>query len=220
MQNPVATTEIDLVKKFVNVLLFYAGQKGERLYIPFTAFSFYNKHHGDTDNIEQELNILIGKVNALKSGCITNTKFEFDASGNSDFLQDIALSADLDVAKLQEIIAQFEGSLKTPLMPKGFPNFNTSTSSIIWDNKKLEIPPSSNQYFICQKVFGVPFGLKIKESEILDSIDWAKEGKSSRTVYDAVDAVNDKILETYGVKKLLICKNNYVWVDEEKLPST
>lgn len=77
--------------------------------------------------------------------------------------------------------------------------------------KLCEIPINTNQYFICKAVFAVPFGTLVKEIDILELMDWAKNNRDS--VYDAMRQVNARVKQTLGIDKLLKWKVRRVFVD-------
>ncbi|MDD5639271.1 MAG: hypothetical protein PHR47_00495 [Candidatus Pacebacteria bacterium] len=89
--------------------------------------------------------------------------------------------------------------------------FNTETGIISTGVRICEIPINTNQYFLCKTVFAVPFGTLIKEIDILDSMDWAKETKDG--VYDAMRAVNKKIKLKLGIHKFLKWKVRRIFID-------
>ena len=69
--------------------------------------------------------------------------------------------------------------------------FNEQTGIISMGVKTCPIPINTNQYFLCKTIFAVPFGTLVKEIDILDLMDWAKDSKDS--VYDSMRAINNKI---------------------------
>lgn len=89
--------------------------------------------------------------------------------------------------------------------------FNEQTGMISMGGKTCPIPINTNQYFLCKTVFALPFGTLIKEIDILDLMDWAKDSKDS--VYDAMRAVNKKIKRKLGVEKLLKWKVGRIFID-------
>ena len=80
--------------------------------------------------------------------------------------------------------------------------------------KPCEIPINTNQYFLCKKMFSIPLGTPVKEIDILDMIDWARDTK--RSVYDAMLAVNKKAKQSLGIEKLLRWNAGRVWVNHSK----
>ena len=91
-------------------------------------------------------------------------------------------------------------------------SFDPNSSKILFGNKECKIPLNSNQYFLCKKMFSVPFGNKIKEIDILDMIDWVKDTK--RSVYDAMRAINNKVYKEFDIKNLMNWRNNHIWIRE------
>ena len=60
-------------------------------------------------------------------------------------------------------------------------------------------------------MFGVPFGTRVKEIEILDLIDWDKD--SRRSVYDAMRAINQRAKKSLGIE-IFNWRNNHIWIKE------
>jgi hypothetical protein len=89
--------------------------------------------------------------------------------------------------------------------------FDEKTGIISMGRKNCEIPINTNQYFLCKAVFAVPFGTLIKEIDILDLMDWAKDSRDS--VYDSMRAVNKRIEQDLGIKKLLKWKVRRIFID-------
>lgn len=89
--------------------------------------------------------------------------------------------------------------------------FNEQTGIISMGVKTCPIPINTNQYFLCKTIFAVPFGTFIKEIDILDLMDWAKDSKDS--VYDSMRAINNKIKQKLRVEKLLKWKVRRIFID-------
>lgn len=89
--------------------------------------------------------------------------------------------------------------------------FNEQTGIISMGVKTCPIPLNTNQYFLCKTVFAVPFGTLVKEIDILDLMDWAKDSRDS--VYDSMRAINNKIKQKLGVEKLLKWKVRRIFID-------
>lgn len=94
-------------------------------------------------------------------------------------------------------------------------SFNEKTGEIVWGDRKCQVPINTNQYFLCQKMFSLPFGEIVKEIDILDMIDWFKDSK--RSVYDAMRAINEKARKEFGIKQLMSWRNNHVWINKDVL---
>lgn len=92
--------------------------------------------------------------------------------------------------------------------------FNEETGQILFGTMRCQIPINTNQYFLCRKMFSVPLGTPVKEIDILDMIDWARDTK--RSVYDAMLAVNKKAKQNLGIEKLLKWNAGRVWVNHSK----
>ena len=92
--------------------------------------------------------------------------------------------------------------------------FDEKTGIISMGGKPCEIPINTNQYFLCKKMFSIPLGTPVKEIDILDMIDWARDTK--RSVYDAMLAVNKKAKQSLGIEKLLRWNAGRVWVNHSK----
>ncbi len=89
--------------------------------------------------------------------------------------------------------------------------FNVETGIISLGVRTCPIVINTNQYFLCKAVFAVPFGTLVKEIDILELMDWAKESRDG--VYDAMRAVNHGVKQTLGIDKLLKWKVRRVFVD-------
>jgi len=89
--------------------------------------------------------------------------------------------------------------------------FDEKTGMISMGGKPCEIPINTNQYFLCKALFAVPFGTRVKEIDILDLMDWAKDSKDS--VYDAMRAVNKKIKHGLGTDKFMKWKVRRIFID-------
>lgn len=92
--------------------------------------------------------------------------------------------------------------------------FNEETGQILFGNIQCQIPINTNQYFLCRKMFSAPLGTPVKEIDILDMIDWARDTK--RSVYDAMLAVNKKAKQNLGIEKLFKWNAGRVWVNHSK----
>lgn len=92
--------------------------------------------------------------------------------------------------------------------------FNEETGQILFGNIQCQIPINTNQYFLCRKMFSTPLGTPVKEIDILDMIDWARDTK--RSVYDAMLAVNKKAKQNLGIEKLFKWNAGRVWVNHSK----
>jgi len=89
--------------------------------------------------------------------------------------------------------------------------FDEKTGIVSIGVKTCPIPINTNQYFLCKAIFAVPFGTLVKEIDILDLMDWAKDSKDS--VYDSMRAINNKIKQKLGVEKLLKWKVRRIFID-------
>lgn len=90
-------------------------------------------------------------------------------------------------------------------------SFDVETGIISMGGKLCEIPINTNQYFICKAVFAVPYGTLVKEIDILELMDWAKNNRDS--VYDAMRQINARVKQKLGIDKLLRWKVRRVFVD-------
>lgn len=91
--------------------------------------------------------------------------------------------------------------------------FDEKTGMISMGGKLCNIPINTHEYFVCKAVFAVPFGTPVKEIDILDYMDWAKDHKDS--VYDAMRAVNKKVKEKLGIEKLMRWKVRRIIIDQK-----
>ena len=89
--------------------------------------------------------------------------------------------------------------------------FDEKTGMISMGGKPCEIPINTNQYFLCKALFAVPFGTRVKEIDILDLMDWARDSKDS--VYDAMRAVNGKIRRDLDIDKLMKWKVRRIFIN-------
>ena len=118
--------------------------------------------------------------------------------------------------QFNKLYSSFEYEKSEKTAPKslnltGCPSFDENKSMIIWNKEECPIPLKTNQYFLCKKMFSIPFGERVKEIDILDLIDWGKDTK--RSVYDAMLAVNKNIKNHFDIEKFFKWSNNHVWVD-------
>ena len=104
-------------------------------------------------------------------------------------------------------------STDTKPAPGDKPIFDENNGKVLFNNKECQIPIKSNQYLLCKKMFNEPFGLRVKEIDVLDMIDWAKDKK--RRVYDAMRAVNAKAEEGLGIERSFQWKMNTIWIREK-----
>jgi len=89
--------------------------------------------------------------------------------------------------------------------------FDEKTGIVSMGVKTCPIPINTNQYFLCKAIFAVPFGTLVKEIDILDLMDWAKDSKDS--VYDAMRAVNRKIRRDLDIDKFMKWKVRRIFID-------
>src|SRR3989344_3641400 len=92
--------------------------------------------------------------------------------------------------------------------------FDAETGKITIGSKVCPVPINTNQYFLCKILFAVPFGTPVTETDIVDTIDWAKETK--RSVYDAMNAVNKRIENDLNIEKFMKWKTGRVRIDYER----
>lgn len=91
-------------------------------------------------------------------------------------------------------------------------SFEENSGKIILGEKECEIPLMTNQYFLCKEVFSRPFGTRVPEINILDLSEWRRD--TSRSVYDAMRAVNDKTEHDLGIE-IFNWRSNHLWIKEE-----
>lgn len=96
--------------------------------------------------------------------------------------------------------------------PEDKPRFDDNNGKIYFNGKECQVPLQTNQFFLCRKMFNETLGKRIKEIDILDLIDWSKDGK--RSVYDAMRLTNNRAKENLGIEKLFKWRNNTVWMNE------
>jgi hypothetical protein len=89
--------------------------------------------------------------------------------------------------------------------------FDEKTGIINMGGKTCPIPINTNQYFICKALFVVPFGTLVKEIDILDDMDLAKDYRD--TVYDAMREINRKLKQNFGIKKFMKWKVRRIFID-------
>ena len=92
--------------------------------------------------------------------------------------------------------------------------FDAKTGKITIGSKICPVPINTNQYFLCKILFAVPFGTPVTETDIVDTIDWAKETK--RSVYDAMNAVNKRIENDLNIEKFMKWKTGRVRIDHKQ----
>lgn len=93
--------------------------------------------------------------------------------------------------------------------------FDLSGSKIIINNKHaVDIPPDSYQFDICKLLFKNP-GKHFDTLDIIDSIGERDEQKNvKRLVYDAVEAINSRIIKLAG-QKLILHKDKTYFIHPE-----
>gem|GEM_PF-3243912 len=96
--------------------------------------------------------------------------------------------------------------------PSDKPSFDENSGKIFFNGKESEIPLKTNQYFLCKKLFSETPGKRVKEIDILDMIDWSKDG--ARSVYDSMRAVNTRAKRDLGILELFCWRNNTIWIKE------
>lgn len=104
-----------------------------------------------------------------------------------------------------------ESATKQGKILSGKLSFEENSGKITLGKEACEIPLMTNQYFLCKEVFRRPFGTRIEEIDILDLSEWRKD--TSRSVYDAMRAVNDKAKRDLGTE-IFNWRNNHLWVKE------
>ncbi len=97
----------------------------------------------------------------------------------------------------------------------GKPVFTEATSKIVWGGKECEIPPNTNQYIFCEKMFDIQLGNLVSYLDIKNSGEW--DDTSENGVYDAMRAVNKKIENAFGVKNFFLWKKNYIQANTKLL---
>lgn len=100
-----------------------------------------------------------------------------------------------------------------PLMIKGKIIFDENSGKILLNDKECQIPLKTNQYFLCKLLFNKPFGKRVEEQEIIDSRNWKED--TSRSIYDAVRLVNQKIKKALEILDFFEWKKNTVWINEK-----
>jgi hypothetical protein len=87
--------------------------------------------------------------------------------------------------------------------------FDTATGVLSFNGQEVEVPINTNQFYLTKKLFEVSAGTRVKETDIMDMIDWSKD--SNRSVYDATRLVNKRAKEQLGIPKLFKWRMNTVW---------
>ena len=96
------------------------------------------------------------------------------------------------------------------------PIFDENSGKFFFNGKECQIPLKTNQYFLCKKMFNTAFGVRIKEIDILDTIDHELVKESgNRIVYDALRAVNAKVAVDLGIQELFEWRNNTIWISDK-----
>lgn len=93
-------------------------------------------------------------------------------------------------------------------------SFEEGSGKIILGDVPCEIPLMTNQYFLCKEIFSRPYGTKVPEIDILDLSEWRKD--TSRSVYDAMRAVNEKAERDLGTE-IFNWQTNHIWIKEQFL---
>ncbi len=90
--------------------------------------------------------------------------------------------------------------------------FDTATGIFSFNGRQTEVPINTNQFFLCKKLFEVPLGTRVKETDVMDMIDWSKD--SSRSVYDAMRLVNKRAKEQLDIPELFHWRMNTIWREQ------
>lgn len=77
-------------------------------------------------------------------------------------------------------------------------SFDKKVGVLRFDNLKLQIPRNTNQYYMCESLFGSP--KKSWESDILLDRFGEQDISAGRKVYDAMILINKRVLPILGVK--------------------
>ncbi|MDO8469471.1 MAG: hypothetical protein Q7S84_00430 [bacterium] len=92
-------------------------------------------------------------------------------------------------------------------------SFDPTKSKICLGEKSCDVPPNTNLYYFCEKMFSVPFGTKVASMDIAESGDWMSGG--GRSVYDALRAMNDRVKTDLGLEKLFLWGKEHAWINEK-----
>lgn len=218
MQSDILEIEKAKTSEFIDTVLYYADGSDRAeiklIHLPWTTY-----HYG-LDEIEKEYKLATSKINRIVPGSIISIEWqtEEDPFSNKDEIHK-GIFVNLSFGKLLTVqnlvsgkIVSIQAGLKSA--DKNKLTFDQATGTIMFADKRCEIPTGTNQEHLCKAVFKVAYGTKIKEMEVLDMIDWAKDANySDRTVYDAVREINKRALNELGIKDLLISKGNHVWIN-------
>ena len=94
--------------------------------------------------------------------------------------------------------------------PKPTLSFDSKKSEITFHGKVCRIPLSSNQNQVCLHLFGLPFGEKLQENDVIDN--FYRGSKSQRSFYDAVRAINSKVAAELGIPRLIEYEASQIWI--------
>jgi hypothetical protein len=95
------------------------------------------------------------------------------------------------------------------------PDFDKANGKITLESKECEIGLGTNHYFLCDEVFGAFWGTWVSERTILERFKIEGSDDGRRSCYDAMTAVNNKVEEAFGIKKLLQYKAARVRIRKE-----
>lgn len=99
--------------------------------------------------------------------------------------------------------------IKDDVPADGTIRFDTATGALSLNGRYAEVPINTNQYYLCKKLFELPVNTRVKEIDIMDSIDWSKD--SNRSVYDAMRLVNKRAKESLEVPELFKWRMSTIW---------
>ena len=102
---------------------------------------------------------------------------------------------------------------ESPKIVKSIPSFDPRNGIVKLGDKQTEIPLGSNQYQLCKKLFEIPLGDWLQETDVIDHFNRGKD--SGRSFYDAIRLANQKIEDDLKVKKLLEYQASRVRVRKE-----
>ena len=171
--------------------------------IPYKLYTTVIDMTGATPSVEDEVMILakLAEMGAIK---------DFDLT--ADHNDTPTLQLEILQPKFDEIYNNQKKVLNKSDNDSP-PIFDSSKGKIIWRGEECEIPPATNQFYFCEKMFSVPFGTRVKEIELFDLEGWKQD--TQRSAYDAMRLLNKRVKESFGVKSFFEWRSNQAWINEK-----
>lgn len=94
--------------------------------------------------------------------------------------------------------------------------FDDNKGVLVCGDKRCQLPPYKNEHYFCRAVFEYPVNEPVDWSLIFERISGHQKDeeydtkKAKRKVYDAMEALNERVEEVLGVKDLFIMREKTI----------